>query len=88
MPAFLSRLFADHPRDVGETYVEHFATAFAFGCRLTRLAGCAFAHAVIPGLHKTTVSDAIREMARDMGDRADDARQTRMRDAGVWDPGL
>lgn len=88
MRAALSRLFADHPREVGESYVQHFAAAAKFGFRLMRLAGCAFIHAVTPGLHKTTVSDAIRDMARDMGHRADEARETRMRDRGVWDPGL
>ena len=53
-----------------------------------RQAGCAFIHAVVPGRHKTTVSDAIRGMAHDMGGRAAEARECRMRDAGVWDVGL
>ncbi len=88
MHAFLSRLFVDHPREVGESYLEHFMAAAGFGFKLARLAGYAFVHAVTPGLHKTTVSDAIRDMARDMGGRADEARDTRMRDAGAWDPGL
>ena len=52
------------------------------------LAGAAFAHALVPGVHKATVSTAIRGMARDMGGRAEEARETRMRDAGVWDVGL
>ena len=30
----------------------------------------------------------IRGMAKDMGGRAEEARETRMRDAGVWDVGL
>ena len=52
------------------------------------LVGCAFIHAVMPGAHKTTVSDSIKRMADDMGYRADIARETRMRDAGAFDPGL
>jgi len=83
-----SRLFRDHPREVGESYFEHMAASARFGFKLTRLAGCAFVHAVAPGLHKTTVSDAIRGMARDIGGRAEEARECRMRDAGVWDVGL
>ena len=83
-----ARLFRDHPREVGETYFEHMAASAAFGFKLMRLAGAAFAHAVVPGVHKTTVSDAIRGMARDMGGRAEEARECRMRDAGVWDVGL
>lgn len=82
------RLFRDHPREVGETYFQHMAASTAFGFRLLRLAGAAFAHALIPGVHKTTVSTAIRGMAQEMGGRAEEAKQTRMRDAGVWDVGL
>lgn len=88
MSRTLNRLFADHPREVGEGYFEHMGHAFSFGFKLLRLSACAFAHAFVPGVHKTTVSDEIKGMARDMGSRADEARECRMRDAGVWDPGL
>ncbi|QDH72255.1 hypothetical protein FKQ52_01740 [Brevundimonas sp. M20] len=84
----MKRLFADHPREVGEGYFEHMGHALGFCLKLARLSGCALAHAVVPGVHKTTVSDEIRRMARDMGGRAEEARNTRMRDAGVWDVGL
>lgn len=83
-----ARLFRDHPREVGETYFEHLAASAGFGFKLLRLAGAAFAHAIVPGVHKATVSTAIRSMAKDMGGRAEEARETRMRDAGVWDVGL
>ena len=88
MSSTFSRLFRDHPREVDETYLEHMAASSRFGFKLLRLAGCAFIHAVVPGRHKTTVSDAIRGMAHDMGGRAAEARECRMRDAGVWDVGL
>ena len=83
-----NRLFRDHPREVDETYLEHMAASSRFGFRLLRLAGCAFIHAVAPGLHRTTVSDAVRAMAQDMGVRAAEARECRMRDTGAWDVGL
>jgi hypothetical protein len=82
------RLFRDHPREVDETYLQHMAAAAGFGFKLLGLAGAAFAHAIVPGVHKATVSTAIRSMAKDMGGRAEEARETRMRDAGVWDVGL
>ena len=82
------RLFRDHPREGGETYLQHMAASSAFGLRLLGLAGAAFLHALVPGVHRSTVSNAIRGMARDMGGRAEEARETRMRDAGVWDVGL
>ena len=83
-----ARLFRDHPREVGETYLQHMAASAGFGFRLLGLAGAAFVHAAVPGVCKTTVSTAVRGMARDMGGRAEEARQTRMREAGVWDVGL
>ena len=88
MSSTFSRLVRDHPREVSETYIEHLAASSRFGFKLIRLAACAFTHAVVPGLHKTTVSDAIRGMARDMGGRAEEARECRMKNAGVWDVGL
>lgn len=84
----LNRLFADHPREVNETYFQHMAAASRYGVRLSRLAGLAFVHAVVPGVAKTAVSDEIRRMAGEIGGRAEEARDTRMRDAGAWDPGL
>lgn len=83
-----NRLFRDHPREVDETYFEHMAASSRFGFKLLRLASCAFIHAVVPGRHKSTVSDAICGMAQEMGGRAAEARECRMRDAGVWDIGL
>ena len=82
------RLFVDHPREVGETYIEHAGVATRMGWRLARLSGCAFIHAVMPGAHKTTVSTTIKRMADDMGYRAEIAREARMKDAGAFDPGL
>lgn len=84
----LNRLFADHPREVGETYLHHAMAASRFGLKLARLSGCAFAHAVMPAVHKTTVSNEIKRMADDLGYRAEIARENRMRDAGAFDPGL
>ena len=82
------RLFVEHPREVDESYFHHMAASARFGFRLLKLAGCAFAHALIPGIHKATVSKAVCVMAEEMDGRAREARECRMRDAGVCDPGL
>ena len=84
----LKRLFVDHPREVEESYLHHAGVATRMGLRLARLSGCAFIHALVPGAHKTTVSSEVKLMADEMGYRADIARETRMRDAGAFDPGL
>ena len=82
------RLFVEHPREVDESYFHHMAASSRFGFRLLKLAGCAFMHALIPGVHKATVSKSVCCMAEEMDGRAREARECRMRDAGVWDPGL
>ena len=82
------RLFVEHPREVDESYFHHMAASSRFGCRLLKLASCAFLHALVPGVHKATVSKAVCCMAEEMDGRAREARECRMRDAGVWDPGL
>ncbi|MBA3049709.1 MAG: hypothetical protein KKE42_05135 [Alphaproteobacteria bacterium] len=82
------RLFVEHPRQVEESYLEHMAASSRFGFRLLKLAACAFAHALVPGVHKATVSKSVCCMAEEMDGRAREARECRMRDAGVWDPGL
>lgn len=82
------RLFLDHPREVGETYGEHFGAAFRYGLRLLAASGAAFIHALIPGVLKTEASTRVRRMAAELDGRAEEARTTRMREAGVWDPGL
>ena len=84
----MKRVFLDHPREVGETYFQHMGHAAGFGFKLMRLSATAFLHAAVPSVCKTTVSDEIKRMARDMNGRADQATESRMRDAGVWDPGL
>jgi len=88
MSGLFQRLFVEHPRQVDETYLEHMAASGRFGFKLFRLSVCAFCHALIPGVFKTTVSDEIKATAKTMGVRAEEARECRMRDAGVWDPGL
>jgi hypothetical protein len=88
MPKGLKQLFLDHPQEVGETYGEHAAAASRYGWRLLEASLCAFIHALIPGLHKTTASDRVRAMAAELSGRAMVARDERMRRAGVYDPGL
>jgi hypothetical protein len=82
------RLFLQHPREVKESYLEHATAASSYGFRLLGAAMAAFTHALIPGLCKTAASDCVKEMAAELNGRATSAREERMRQAGVWDPGL
>lgn len=83
-----SRLFLDHPREVGESYLHHAGAASSYGFRLLKAAMAAFVHALIPALCKTTASDCVCDMADELSGRRLTAREARMREAGAWDPGL
>ncbi len=53
------RLFLDHPRSVGETYLEHQAVALGFAGPLFVAALGATLHAFVPGLCQKTGSRII-----------------------------
>jgi len=82
------RLFLEHPRDVKETYFEHFGHSASYGFRVLGIAACCFIHALIPGVHKTTASRNICKLADELDDRAQEAREERCRQSGSYDPGL
>jgi hypothetical protein len=82
------RLFLEHPRDVKESYFEHFGHSASYGFRVLSIATCCFIHALIPGLHKTTASRRICQLAGELDGRAQVAREERCRQSGSYDPGL
>jgi hypothetical protein len=67
----MTRHFTEHPASVGESYTEHFRVAAHFARCLTKAAGAAAVHAVVPSMCKTTASECIRELYAEMnsGDR-------------------
>lgn len=56
------QLFVDHPRQVGESYFEHMATAASFGVRMIAGGLACFAHAVVPGVCVKTGSRTIIDL--------------------------
>ena len=60
-PVF-TRLFLDHPRSVGESYLEHQRHAFGFGISLLGAALACLVHAVIPALFVRTGSETITRL--------------------------
>lgn len=57
-----TRLFLEHPRSVGESYLEHQRHAFAFGVSLLGAALACLVHALVPGLFVRTGSQAITRL--------------------------
>lgn len=57
-----TRLFLEHPRSVGESYLEHQRHALGFGFSLLLAALACFVHAIVPGLCVRTGSTAIARL--------------------------
>lgn len=58
----LDRLLFDHPRSVGESYLEHQRAAFRFGLTLFVAALACFVHALVPALCLTTGSTTVKRL--------------------------
>ena len=63
------RLFANHPRSVGETYAEHFGIAFRFGLTMVTGGLACLIHALCPALFERTGSRAIKRLYAEMTSR-------------------
>ena len=82
------RLFLEHPRDVGESYFEHFGHSASYGFRVLGIACCCFIHALVPAAHKTTASSRICKLADELDDPAHAALAEHFRQARRYAPGL
>lgn len=69
------RLFLDHPRSVGESYLEHQRHAFGFGIALLAAGLACVVHAIVPGLCMRTGSEAIKQLHERMVNRAAPGRE-------------
>ena len=56
MQHIVDRLFLAHPRDVGETYFEHFKKAFWVGNKLLAFAIAEYIHAMVPDINLFTMA--------------------------------
>ena len=54
--------FTAHPRDVGESYLEHGFFACRYGVKMTAGGIAAFIHGLLPFLFQTTGSRITREL--------------------------
>ncbi|HEY2068178.1 MAG TPA: DUF6356 family protein [Rhizomicrobium sp.] len=54
--------FTAHPKSVGETYWQHFATAMSFGSRMVAAGLACCLHGLLPFLFVTTGSQTVRHL--------------------------
>ena len=63
--------FTHHPREVGESYPEHFSTAAGFGLQMIAAGLAALVHAVFPFLFVETGSRTLRRLHGRLSKRVD-----------------
>ena len=69
--------FTAHPRDVGESYLEHCAFACRYGAKMTLGGLAALVHGMLPFLFQTTGSRITRELNETLERSAARARARR-----------
>ena len=66
----LQKIFTDHPRALGETYLEHQRTALIVSWSLIGAGLAAAVHGIFPCFFETTASRAIKRMHTRISSRA------------------
>lgn len=65
----LDRLFQEHPRALGMSWVAHGAGAVAIGLRLIGAGAACLVHAVVPGLFTETAGRTVTDLHDHMTSR-------------------
>ena len=65
----LERWFIEHPRSVGETYVEHLRVAASFGTSMIAGGLACLVHALLPTLFRTKGSQTVASLHQRMVSR-------------------
>jgi len=63
--------FTHHPREVGESYAEHFANAGGFGLKLIAGGLACVVHAVLPFVFVNKGSETVKGLHRKLAKRVD-----------------
>ena len=71
----MKNIFTEHPKEVGESYLQRFAHALRFCLLLLSLSLKALVHAIFPFWYKTAVSDRILKLSEGMQKRKNQAKE-------------
>lgn len=63
--------FTDHPREVGESYGEHFSNAGRFGVKMIGGGLACLVHAILPFLFVNKGSAMVRDLHQGLAKRVD-----------------
>ena len=67
-------IFTKHPKEVGESYINHFFKALSFSGLLFSLGFKALVHALLPFCFETAVSDKVKTLSEGMQKRREEAQ--------------
>jgi hypothetical protein len=70
-PGMARNPFTDHPREVGESYGQHFGVATRTGVKMFVGSLACFVHAVFPFLCVTRGSETIKDLHKGLSKRVD-----------------
>lgn len=62
----IQRLFLNHPRQIGESYGEHWSAAFRFGADMVRAGAACIIHAFVPAFFERTASSTVKRLYGEM----------------------
>ena len=65
----MTNVFTKHPKEVGETYLEHLFNAVRYAFTFLLLFVVALIHSILPFLFTKTASCVVQEMAKHMEER-------------------
>ena len=65
----MTNIFTKHPKEVGETYLEHLFNAVRYAFTFLLLFVVALIHSILPFLFTKTASCLVQEMAKHMEER-------------------
>ncbi|KEQ51640.1 DUF6356 family protein [Sphingobium chlorophenolicum] len=68
----IDRLFLKHPRDVNESYGQHFHVATRFGFLMVRAGLACMIHGLVPALFTRTGSATVKRLYGEMRQRQPD----------------
>jgi hypothetical protein len=69
MITMMQRWFAEHPRSVGESYLEHARAAARFGLAMVSGGVACLLHALVPALFERTGSSTVKRLYGEMAAR-------------------
>jgi len=65
----MANIFTKHPKEVGESYLQHLWVAWKYSFSLLLLFLAAFIHSIFPFIFKNITSAKIIKMAEDLKNR-------------------